>query len=83
MKTKILFAIYNFFYWLDVKLGKENSYGYETAPYCGFHFNGHDGKFTSSRYHEGMGSCSTRSFFGYSIVNHSDEGIFIAKPKMS
>lgn len=47
--------IYNLFYWIDVKFNLIEEYDYETAPYCGHHFNGHKGKFTHSDFHEGMG----------------------------
>ncbi len=50
-------AIYDLLYFLDDKMGKISEYGYETAPYCGHHFSGHNGYFTNSDYLEGMGGC--------------------------
>ena len=47
--------IYRLFYWIDVKLKSIEEYDYETAPYCGHHYNGHKGKFTHSDYYEGDG----------------------------
>jgi len=58
MKTVNAFLaklIYRLFFYLDGKLGYVERYDYETAPYCGHHYNGHNGKFTSSSYHEGDG----------------------------
>jgi hypothetical protein len=56
-KSNMARAIYDLLYYLDDKTGKISEYGYETAPYCGHHFSGHKGRFTSSDYHEGMGGC--------------------------
>jgi len=55
MQNYLLRTIYNLFYYLDNRLGYIKSYDYETAPYCGHHYNGHRGKFTASGYHEGDG----------------------------
>lgn len=78
---KIAKLIYNFFYWLDVKFGYVEDYSYETAPYCGHHFNGHKGKFTESSFHEGMGGCNlkTKNIF-LKISCCSEEGWSWARP---
>lgn len=75
--------MYGLLYRIDVKFGWAKHYSYETAPFCGHHFNGHKGKLTSSQYHEGMGAAETRSLFGFSIINHSDEGCFVWKKRKS
>jgi hypothetical protein len=51
MKNRICSALYNILYKLDTI----KKYDYETAPYCGHHYNGHHGKYTISSYHEGIG----------------------------
>ena len=48
-------AIYKLFLWIDTKLEYYDGYEGESAPYCGHHYNGHDGKFTQGRYAEGDG----------------------------
>lgn len=55
MTNKILCSIYNLCFYIDNKLGYIESYDYETAPYCGHHYDGHKGKLTASDYHEGDG----------------------------
>ena len=55
MTNKILCSIYNLCFYIDNKLGYIESYDYETAPYCGHHYDGHKGKLTASDYHEGNG----------------------------
>lgn len=51
MKNTICKSIYDSLY----KMDNVKTYNYETAPYCGHHFDGHTGRFTQSSYHEGMG----------------------------
>ena len=72
MKNKILQSIYNLFYYLDNRLDYIKSYDYETAPYCGHHYNGHKGKFTASGYHEGDGECYCKFLF-WIIAKHTEE----------
>lgn len=55
MKNWIAKNIYKLMYWIDTKRNKISHYSYETAPYCGHYYNGHNGWLTSSHYHEGMG----------------------------
>lgn len=43
--------------WFDRKIGRYKEYSYETAPYCGHYYNGHEGWLTGSHYHEGDGYC--------------------------
>ena len=63
------------FYWLAVSIDQllkvYETYDYETAPYCGHHFNGSKGKFSSSDYHEGMGGASFDFYF--LTGNYDDE----------
>ena len=72
MTNKILRSIYNLFYYADNKLGYIKSYDYETAPYCGHHYNGHKGKFTASGYHEGDGIAYC-IFLYWVISKHTEE----------
>lgn len=58
MINKLCSLFYDIVYRLDKKNIEE--YSYETAPYCGHHYSGHSGKYTESRYHEGMGAKSAR-----------------------
>lgn len=53
MWQKIAEKTWDFFLWLDRKHIKK--FDYETAPYCGHHHCGHDGKYTETHYHEGDG----------------------------
>ena len=59
-KSNFSRAIYDFLYYLDEKMNTIEEYSYETAPYCGHHFDGHRGRYTSSDYHEGMGGCMAK-----------------------
>jgi hypothetical protein len=72
LKSKLARAIYDFLYYLDEKRNKIEDYSYETAPYCGYHFNGHRGYFTNSSYHEGMGGCSAKFLFIW-VYKNSEE----------
>jgi hypothetical protein len=55
--------IYLFFIWLDRKIGKYESFDYETAPYCGHSYDGHNGYFTKSHFHESDGGGETKGWF--------------------
>lgn len=59
MKTRILNAILDIAFAIDKWMGWITEFDYETAPYCGHHYNGHAGKLTSSDYHEGDGGIRT------------------------
>jgi hypothetical protein len=75
--------IYSLLYFIDSKLQKLSDYSYETAPYCGHHYNGHKGYFTQSSYHEGMGGCSASflCFWVYKNTEEADWDMGISKPK--
>lgn len=66
---------YSLFLWLDRKYIE--TYGYETAPYCGHYYNGHTGKYTRADYHEGDGT-SQNTRFKWLILcgQHTEEGYF-------
>lgn len=66
--------VYRFFYFLDVKFNLIEEYDYETAPYCGHHYNGHRGKFTASSYHEGDGYCEVKFGILFKIVGSNYDG---------
>ena len=71
--TQFLFKrMYALGYYLDAKLGYLKEYDYETAPYCGHHYNGHRGKFTASGYHEGDGE-KYCLFLSWVIVKNTEE----------
>jgi len=72
MKNKILQSIYNLFYYLDNRLDYIKSYDYETAPYCGHHYDGHKGRFTASDYHEGDGE-KYCIFLFWVIAKHTED----------
>ena len=72
MNQFLLKSIYQLFHCLDNKLGLIESYDYETAPYCGHHYNGHKGKFTASSYHEGDGE-KYCIFLRWVIVKNTEE----------
>jgi hypothetical protein len=72
MKNKILQLIYNLFYYIDNRLDYIKSYDYETAPYCGHHYDGHKGRFTASDYHEGDGEKYCIFLFCV-IAKHTEE----------
>lgn len=55
MLQSILSFIYFIAESIDKKFGWYEEFNYETQPYCGFHHCGHNGKLTSSHYHEGEG----------------------------
>lgn len=70
---KLAQIIYKFASWLDRK--HIEKYDYETAPYCGHHYSGHNGKFTSSKYHEGDGfeMATLPLFKGWKIIAHHED----------
>lgn len=72
MKKRICKFIYGLFYWLDRKNIQE--YNYETAPYCGHHYNGHTGRFTSSDYHEGDGGKEVKFGVLFKITHNTWDG---------
>jgi hypothetical protein len=76
--------IYSLLYFIDSKLQKLSDYSYETAPYCGHHYNGHKGYFSQSSYHEGMGGCSASflCFWVYKNTEEADWDMGIYKPKL-
>ena len=80
MKNKILQSIYNLAYYLDDKLDYIKTYDYETAPYCGHHYNGHRGKFTASGYHEGDGECYCKFLF-WVIAKHTEDKTWYMQTK--
>ncbi len=85
MKTKIIqfliFSYYLFWEWVDKKRGLYQEYSYETMPYCGHHYSGHEGWVTGSAYHEGCGGCFTNGrFFRVFESNDSDIGWEIQFP---
>ena len=64
MKQKLLKFIWNTL----SSLGKGNKQDYETAPYCGHHYQEFENKYISESYHEGEGGGFTKiSFLGYII----------------
>jgi hypothetical protein len=76
----MLRAIYNFFYRLDKKRDFNDTmhYEYETAPYCGHHYNGHKGKWTHSSYHEGDGGESLLTwFFSIHFPNYDNQPCYV------
>lgn len=72
MKNYLLRSLYNLFYYLDNRLDYIKSYDYETAPYCGHHYNGHKGRFTASDYHEGDGE-KYCIFLFWVIAKHTED----------
>ena len=75
MKSKIAKSIYYFLLCIDIKMRNYSKYSYETAPYCGHHFDGHYGLLTSSRYHEGMGGCDGY-LAGVNVQKNSEEELW-------
>jgi len=71
MKRLIVRSVINLCYKVDSKLGKIESYDYETAPYCGHHYSGHNGWLTSGSYHEGDGGESA-SLLGFKFCSSTD-----------
>ena len=55
MKKRLISIAIGTCYLIDKMRGKLKHYEYETAPYCGHHYNGTDGVLYSSHYHEGDG----------------------------
>ena len=72
MKNYLLRSLYNLFYYLDNRLDYIKNYDYETAPYCGHHYDGHKGRFTASDYHEGDGE-KYCIFLFWVIAKHTEE----------
>jgi hypothetical protein len=64
----------------DKVQGCFNEYSGEHGPYCGLHYNGHEGVLTKSHYHEGDGEKIGRlTLFGKVVIeagHHTDEGWF-------
>ena len=81
MKNKILRLIYNLAYYLDDKLDYIKTYDYETAPYCGHHYDGHKGKFTASDYHEGDGEKYCIFLFWVIAQSTEDKNWYIVTKK--
>jgi len=81
MKNKILGSIYSLCYYADNKLGYIKSYDYETAPYCGHHYDGHKGKFTASDYHEGDGEKYCIFLFWVIAQSTEDKNWYIVTKK--
>lgn len=72
MKQAILRFIYEYLANLDHKAGRK--YEGETAPYCGHHYSGMDGKYVSEHFHEGDGGGQTKvTLFGYGIAYNNCE----------
>jgi len=67
MKNFICEKVYDLLYRFD----NIDEYDYETAPYCGHHHSGHEGRRTWSRYHEGMGGKEGK--FGWLWVSKNTE----------
>jgi hypothetical protein len=67
MKNFICEKVYDLLYRFD----NVEEYDYETAPYCGHHYSGHQGKRTMSAYHEGMGYKEGK--FGWLWVSKNTE----------
>lgn len=78
MLQSILSFIYGIAESIDKKFGWYRDYNYETAPYCGHHYSGHDGKLTSSDYHEGEGGkdLSCKLFGMYLTTGRNDKWTF-------
>jgi hypothetical protein len=68
-------ALYRAIYAIDNALGNVTPYAYETAPFCGHHYSGHEGRLTTGNYHEGIGGCQHKNrLFVVGIC--SEEGPF-------
>lgn len=69
--------VFKFFYNMEGE-DRRDAYEYETAPYCGHHFSGWDGEYTTARYHEGMGGAHTNKYTWLFLAHsHSEEGYSI------
>tara|TARA_R110000772_G_scaffold75229_1_gene163369 strand:+ start:98 stop:475 length:378 start_codon:yes stop_codon:yes gene_type:complete len=94
MKNRLINLVIDACYRIDKKRGVLEHYEYETAPYCGHHYNGTKGVLYSSHYHEGDGGerADVLGFrfgrdtddeywwsFRYKVVREVfDDGLFIA-----
>ena len=94
MKNRLINLVIDACYRIDKKRGVLEHYEYETAPYCGHHYNGTKGVLYNSDYHEGDGgeSADVLGFrfgrstedeywwnFRYKVVREVfDDGLFIA-----
>jgi hypothetical protein len=70
MWQKIAEKTWDFFLWLDRKHIKK--FDYETAPYCGHHHCGHDGKYTETHYHEGDGGGNNKRLLWLININFNN-----------
>lgn len=62
----------------DKRMGFYKPYDYETAPFCGHHFSGHEGRFSESSYREGDGGSSGKIIWSMiKAYSHTDEGYHI------
>ncbi len=72
MKKRLINIIIDACRYIDYKRGKLDHYEYETAPYCGHHYQGANGVLYKARYHEGEGY-EQASFLGFVFGIDTDD----------
>jgi len=80
MKAKIIKMIINTAHKIDLKNGNLRTYDYETAPYCGHHYNGATGKYYFSDYFEGYGA-EWANFYGFIFIYANEDKEYICRYK--
>lgn len=72
MKKRVINLVIDACYRIDKKRGVLEHYDYETAPYCGHHYNGTKGVLYNAEYHEGEGGESA-DILGFRFVRDTDD----------
>ena len=72
MKKRLIRLIIDACYRIDKKRGVLDHYEYETAPYCGHHYQGTNGVLYKEYYHEGEGYEEAR-FLGFVFGIDTDD----------
>lgn len=75
MKNQIKSFLGKLFYNLFLLADKKHieKYSYETAPYCGHYYNGHNGKYTQGSYHESCGGEYNKVFTWFVLCGCDSE----------
>jgi hypothetical protein len=81
LEAVIAYNLYKLFLKLDLLTDNYEDFEGEDLPYCGHHWSGHNGKFTTSYFREGDGRHTLRFFllWEWTIVGHTDEGWFFGR----
>ena len=72
MKKRLINLVIDACRYIDNKRGKLDHYEYETAPYCGHHYQGTNGVLYKAYYHEGEGYEQAR-FLGFVFGIDTDD----------